>query len=102
MPAAANAQRLATDPHQPICSSLLPQQPTWNPVPGTYIVRFTHYAPHARHEASLASALDGRVSRRDWAWRPRVNPGASLPTDFGVVVLTAAAKVSGKRGVGRF
>lgn len=62
-------------------------------MPGTYIVRFTHYAPHADHEAAVGGALAGRVARREWAWRPRSNPGAALPTDFGVVALTAAAKV---------
>ena len=70
-----------------------PQQPAWTPVPATYIVRFTHYAPQADHAAAAAAVLAASVPRRGWTWRARDNPAAAHPTDFGVMTLTAAAKV---------
>jgi hypothetical protein len=37
--------------------------------------------------------LAASVPRRGWTWRARDNPAAAHPTDFGVMTLTAAAKV---------
>ena len=58
-----------------------------------HIVRFREYLHAAEHRARLEAALPPAAA--GWAWVPRDNPAAALPTDFGLVRLTAGGGAGG-------
>jgi membrane-bound transcription factor site-1 protease len=58
-----------------------------------HIVRFREYLHAAEHRTRLEAALPPAAA--GWAWVPRDNPAAALPTDFGLVRLTAGGGAGG-------
>jgi membrane-bound transcription factor site-1 protease len=58
-----------------------------------HIVRFREYLHAAEHRARLEAALPPAAA--GWAWVPRDNPAAALPTDFGLVRLSGGGGPGG-------